>query len=138
MRIIMLSLISFCLLVGSNSANGQPDANVSKYIAIIRKKHSSDYKGMYREPMESLKFPFWFREASNMEWIFGIGIRGFRTLLFDKFCLKMEMMRIKKEALKHEQGCVLNFLSYGGYDGWIPICLWPSSGPRQMHSGQSV
>ncbi len=29
----------------------------------------------------------------------------------------------KEEALKYEQGCVLNSLSSGGMDGWIPIWI---------------
>ena len=29
----------------------------------------------------------------------------------------------KEEALKYEQGCVLNSLRYGGMDGWIPIWI---------------
>jgi putative isomerase len=31
--------------------------------------------------------------------------------------------RDSAEAIKYEQGCVLNSLSYGGMDGWIPIWI---------------
>jgi putative isomerase len=32
-------------------------------------------------------------------------------------------MKDRENALKYEQGCVLNSLSYGGMDGWIPIWI---------------
>ena len=35
------------------------------------------------------------------------------------------------QALKYEQGCVLNALSYGGMDGWIPIWIERNAPTRE-------
>jgi putative isomerase len=42
----------------------------------------------------------------------------------------------KARVLKYEQGCVLNYLNYGGFDGWIPIILKRDSGTRQQLMAQ--
>jgi hypothetical protein len=122
----------FCgiIFLAHFSAYSQPDANTTKYIGIIRKNIAADYKGMYRQPKESLKYPFLVPGSKQYgmdlwdwdSWLSNIALR--------QILLENGSADDKKEALKYEQGCVLNFLSYGGYDGWIPICLWPTSGPR--------
>ena len=38
----------------------------------------------------------------------------------------------KKEALPYEQGCVLNFLHYGNWDGYIPIVIWEDTDPQKI------
>jgi putative isomerase len=43
----------------------------------------------------------------------------------------------RTRALVHEQGCVLNYLSYGGYDGWIPIIIKRNSGSRKEMMAQA-
>lgn len=37
----------------------------------------------------------------------------------------------KQEALKYEQGCILNSLHYGGMDGWIPIWIERNAPSRE-------
>lgn len=36
----------------------------------------------------------------------------------------------KQEALQYEQGCVLNYLYYGSWDGYIPIIIWEKPNPK--------
>ena len=112
------------------SVQSQSAADVSKYIPIIRKNIFADYKGMFRPAKESLNYPFLTpgskAYANDLwdwdSWLTNIALR--------QVLLENGNEEDRKQAIKYEQGCVLNFLSYGGYDGWIPICLWPSSGPR--------
>ena len=36
----------------------------------------------------------------------------------------------REELIAYEKGCILNFLSYGGGDGWIPICIFDNTEER--------
>jgi len=97
--------------------------NIEKYKMICREYIYKEMKGMYRDPGGALKYPF-LSPGSNQyldmlwdwdSWLSNIALR--QILLEngnDKDC---------EEALKYEQGCVLNSLSYGGMDGWIPIWI---------------
>lgn len=97
--------------------------NVQKYKDICRKQIYKDMKGMYREAGGALKFPF-LAPGSNQyldmlwdwdSWLSNIALR--------QILLENGTDKDREEALKYEQGCVLNALSYGGMDGWIPIWI---------------
>jgi hypothetical protein len=97
--------------------------NVEKYKKICREYIYKEMKGMYREPGGALKFPF-LAPGSNQyldvlwdwdSWLSDIALR--------QILLENGNEKDSKEALIYEQGCVLNSLSYGGMDGWIPIWI---------------
>ena len=80
-------------------------------------------KGMYREAGGALKFPF-LAPGSNQyldvlwdwdSWLSDVALR--------QILLENGGDKDRREALKYEQGCVLNSLNYGGMDGWIPIWI---------------
>jgi putative isomerase len=80
-------------------------------------------KGMYREPGGALKFPF-LAPGSNQyldmlwdwdSWLSDVALR--------QILLENGNEKDSKEALEYEKGCVMNSLSYGGMDGWIPIWI---------------
>lgn len=111
-------------------AKAQDTTNYRRYIPIIRKFVFADYKGMYRPVTGNFKYPFispGSQQYANdlWDWDSWLSNVALRQILLDK-----DSESDKKEALKYETGCVLNFLSFGGYDGWIPTVVWPSSGTR--------
>ena len=78
---------------------------------------------MYREPGGALKFPF-LAPGSNQyldmlwdwdSWLSDVALR--------QILLENGNEKDSKEALEYEKGCVMNSLSYGGMDGWIPIWI---------------
>ncbi|MGQ1890611.1 MGH1-like glycoside hydrolase domain-containing protein [Thermophagus sp. OGC60D27] len=97
--------------------------NIEKYKQICRKYIYKEMKGMYRTSGGSLKYPF-LAPGSNQyldmlwdwdSWLSNIALR--------QILLENGNEKDRIEALQYEQGCVLNALSYGGMDGWIPIWI---------------
>lgn len=95
--------------------------NVEKYKCICREYIYKEMKGMYRKSGGALKYPF-LAPGSNQyldilwdwdSWLSDVALR--------QILLENGTPADRKEALSYEQGCVLNFLNYGGMDGWIPI-----------------
>ncbi len=97
--------------------------NIEKYSRICRENIYKEMKGMYREPGGALKYPF-LAPGSNQyldmlwDWDSWLSNVALRQILLEKGNEKD-----REQALKYEQGCVLNSLSYGGMDGWIPIWI---------------
>ena len=98
-------------------------ANIKKYKSICREYIYKEMKGMYREAGGALKYPF-LAPGSNQyldmlwdwdSWLSNIALR--------QILLEHGNEKDREQALKYEQGCVLNSLSYGGMDGWIPIWI---------------
>jgi hypothetical protein len=97
--------------------------NIEKYKRICRDFIYREMKGMYREPGGALKFPFLAPGSSQYldvlwdwdSWLSDVALR--------QILLENGNEKDSNEALKYEQGCVLNSLSYGGMDGWIPIWI---------------
>lgn len=124
-------LIVVFILVQHSLGYAQDTVSYRKYIPIIRKYISTDYKGMYRPASGSLKYPFIAPGSKNYvndlwdwdSWSSNIALR--------QILLENGSDADKAEAIKYETGCVLNFLSFGGFDGWLPVVVYPSYGTRQ-------
>ncbi len=105
--------------------------NIEKYKQICRINIYKEMKGMYREPGGALKFPF-LAPGSNQyldmlwDWDSWLSDVALRQILLENGTAKDSI-----QALKYEQGCVLNSLSYGGMDGWIPIWIERNSPSRE-------
>lgn len=99
------------------------ETNVKRYAELCRKHIYRDMKGMYREAGRSLVFPFLAPGSSQYldmlwdwdSWLSNIALR--------QILLEHGTRQDSDEALRYEQGCVLNALHYGGMDGWIPIWI---------------
>lgn len=91
--------------------------NIAKYKEICKDNIYKEMKGMYREAGGALKYPF-LAPGSNQyldilwDWDSWLSNVALRQILNDKGTEKD-----KKEAVKYEQGCVLNSLNYCGMDG---------------------
>jgi len=123
--------ITFIILFINSLIYGQKDS-ISNYASIIKNHVYKDYKNMYRPSSGSLVYPF-LTPGSNQydnvlwdwdSWLSNIALRQILTDIGSE--------KDKKEAIKYEQGCVLNFLNYGDWDGYIPIVIWEDSNPRNI------
>jgi len=114
-------------LAAQPAAEPRPD-----YSALIKSHIYIDYKKMYRPPSGALRFPF-LTPGSNQydnvlwDWDSWLSNVALRQILTD-----VGTEADSKEAIEYEQGCVLNFLSYGDWDGYIPIVIWEDSNPRDV------
>ena len=106
--------------------------NVEKYKTICREHIYKDMKGMYRSPGGALKYPFLAPGSSQYldmlwDWDSWLSNVALRQILLEK-----GSKADRDEALKYEQGCVLNSLNYGGMDGWIPIWIERDAPSREV------
>lgn len=124
---LMTLSLAAILCLGTWPAAGQlPERtpeNVRKYKKICRDNIRKDMRGMYREAGGALSYPF-LAPGSNQyldmlwdwdSWLSNVALR--------QNLLENGNKADSEEAIKYEQGCVLNSLSYGGMDGWIPIWI---------------
>ncbi len=121
--LIMLMVVILCPLATRAQLPERTAANVDKYKRICREHIYKDMKGMYRKAGGALKFPF-LAPGSNQyldmlwDWDSWLSDVALRQILAEN-----GTKEDAAEALKYEQGCVLNSLGYGGMDGWIPIWI---------------
>lgn len=119
------------LLLGL-SASSQTSDSLKHFSAVIKENIYKDYKLMYRKGSGSLVYPF-LTPGSNQydnvlwDWDSWLSNIALRQILSD-----VGNAKDKQEAVQYEQGCVLNFLQYGNWDGYIPIVIWADSKPRDI------
>lgn len=124
----------FAVLFCSTLLYSQKTDSISDYISIIKSNIYKDYKKMYRPGSGSLVYPFLTpgsQQYDNVLWDWDSWLSNvaLRQILAD-----IGSEEDKQEAVPYEQGCVLNFLEYGGWDGYIPIAIWKNSKPRNFGS----
>ena len=96
---------------------------LQNYIQLIRQHLSENYQGMYREAGGNLPYPFLTPGSEQYadvlwdwdSWLTNVALRQILSEAGDAEAIK--------RGLAYEQGCVLDFLSWGGMDGWIPILI---------------
>jgi hypothetical protein len=106
-------------------------SNIEKYKKLCRENIYKEMKGMYREPGGALKYPFLAPGSSQYldmlwdwdSWLSDVALR--------QILLENGKKEDSDQALKYEQGCILNSLSYGGMDGWIPIWIERNAQSRE-------
>lgn len=127
------SLLAALLVLIFSAGNAQPDTSKKNdYPEIIKSHVYKDFKKMYRPPAGALKFPF-LTPGSNQydnvlwDWDSWLSNVALRQILAD-----VGTESDSEQALEYEKGCVLNFLNYGDWDGYIPIVIWEDSNPRDF------
>ncbi|MFA9389700.1 MAG: trehalase family glycosidase [Prolixibacteraceae bacterium] len=125
--------ISFILFY-SFSVYSQKQETIAKHISVIKSYIYKDYKNMYRDSSGSLVYPFLTpgsNQYSNVLWDWDSWLSN---VALGQILEDIGSKSDKKEALPYEQGCVLNFLEYGDWDGYLPIVIWENSNPRNVTS----
>lgn len=114
-------IIVVLFIISAPVFSQEENTDWEEYAIAIKKNIYNDYKGMFREEGGSLKYPFITPGSSQYadvlwDWDSWLTNVTLRQILAD-----MGNAKASKDAIKYEQGCVLNFLEFGGMDGWIPI-----------------
>jgi len=125
-RIVAVFLAVLCLPV--LAASDEP--TLAESIALVRQRIHKDYRGMFREPGGAFKRPFLTPGSEQYpdvlwdwdSWLSDVALR--------QILLEVGTDEDRRQALAYERGCVLNYLDYGGMDGWVPIILTRSSPSR--------
>jgi putative isomerase len=128
---ILYLVIAFNLLAGILLAQDKQDHIYKKYIGIIKTNIYNDYKQMLHKPYGILTYPYIIPGSKAYpnqlwdwdSWLSDIALRQILTDTAND--------TVKEAALEYEKGCVLNFLKYGGSDGYIPIVIHYNRNPRE-------
>ena len=119
------------LLLYTNIYSQQNDS-ISHYISKIKSHVYKDFKGMYRKANGALVYPFLTpgsNQYSNVLWDWDSWLSN---VALGQILSDVGSEKDKQEALTYEQGCVLNFLHYGNWDGYIPIVIWEDTNPKNI------
>jgi putative isomerase len=105
--------------------DNQTNEDWSKYSPILKKYIYKDYKKSYAEAGGAFKYPFLTPASDSAayagdlwDWDTPFTDAALRQILLEKGTEKDRL-----EALKYEQGSVLNFLNFCGDDGWMPVVI---------------
>ena len=129
-KYFILSFILFC----STVLYSQTTDSVSDYISIIKSNIYKDFKGMYRKGGGSLVYPFLTPGSNQYDNVFWDWDSWLSNIALRQILSDVGSEKDKQEAIEYEQGCVLNFLHYGNWDGYLPIVIWKDSKPRDIRS----
>lgn len=97
--------------------------DIARYSTLIRQNLQENYQGMFRDEGGNMPFPFITPGSQQYadvlwdwdSWLSNIALRQILLELGEKH----DVQDIKR----FEQGCILNYLHWGGMDGWIPIVI---------------
>lgn len=125
-----LKILIALLIVKSSLVVAQTQDSMSTYISLIKKEIYGNYKGMFREPGGALKYPYITPGSSSYandlwDWDSWLSNIALRQILSD-----VGTEKDKKDAIQYEQGCVLNYLSYTEFDGYMPMLVAKKSDPK--------
>ncbi len=102
--------------------------SVTSYSTRLRQHLLGNYKAMFRPAGEHLQYPFITPGSQQYQdvlwdwdsWLTGVALR--------QILLEAGDASAAADAWRYAQGCVLNFLHWGGMDGWIPIAIDRAAG----------
>jgi putative isomerase len=98
-------------------------SEISRYSTLIRQHLFANYQGMFREAGENLPYPFiapGSQQYSDVLWDWDSWLSN---IALRQILLEMGDSQAAENAKRFEQGCILNFLHWGGMDGWTPIVI---------------
>lgn len=107
-------------------------AEIKRDITIIKKYIYKDYKGMFKQPSGALIYPYITPGSASYasdlwDWDSWWSNVALRQILSD-----IGTAADKNEAIAYEQGCILNYLHYTGYDGYMPMLIAAKSDPAKI------
>jgi putative isomerase len=110
-------------------------SNTKKYINLIRDNLYNNYQDMFREQGGAFKYPFIVPGSEQYSDILWDWDSWLSDIALQQILLEKGTAQEKKEAIKHGKGCVLNFLSWGSMDGWLPIAVARNTDLKELKSG---
>ncbi len=129
-KILLGLIVSWSVIALVRAA--EPPADVAKYIPLIREKIFQDYQGMMREKGGAFPFPFLTpgsKQYSDILWDWDSWLSD---VALRQILLERATPEERAKAVAYERGCIMNFLSFGGMDGWVPILIKRNSPERKV------
>jgi glycogen debranching enzyme len=125
--------ILIVLFLGINLTTfAQLPHSIAENIAVIKKYVFADYKQMLKPPNGVLRYPFitpGSKSYANVLWDWDSWLSN---IALQQILQDQGTAADKQDAMPHEQGCVLNFLSYTEADGYMPIEIDQKSDPAKI------
>src|SRR5438067_9205872 len=112
----ILIVVSSAIMAVSGMRALAADEQVEKYIPIIRENIYSSYQGMFREKGDAFKYPFLAPGSAQYKDILWDWDSWLSDVARRQILLEKGNDDERRKALAYEQGCVRNYLSYGGMD----------------------
>lgn len=106
-------------------------APLTREIELIRTHMHRDWTGMLRAEGGAFKHPFLTPGSAQYADILWDWDSWLSNVALRQILAETGTPEDRAKALPHERGCVLNYLEYGGFDGWVPILLQRNSGSRK-------
>jgi putative isomerase len=126
-------LAGVIVLLFTFKLSGQPAPRpVHDYATLIKSYVYKDYKAMFRQGKGSLKFPFLTPGSQQYDNVLWDWDSWLSNIALRQIIADVGTEKDSEEAIAYEQGCVLNFLNYGDWDGYIPVVIWEDSNPRSF------
>src|SRR5476651_2903747 len=103
-------LLAFALILSAGSAFAQLPDSIAEDIALIKKYVFQDYKQMLKQPTGALLYPYitpGSKSYANVLWDWDSWLSD---IALEQILQDQGTTADKREALPHEQGCVLNYL----------------------------
>lgn len=123
---LVISLICPVAPVGAAAVK-----SAAEYVPIVREHIVRDFRGMLRESGGALPHPFLAPGSKQYADILWDWDSWLSNVALRQILLEAGSDEDRAKAVAHERGCVLNYLHYGGMDGWVPILLKRNSPPRK-------
>jgi len=113
-------IIAVCFCFSPVQAKEPVKTDTDKYCKIIKKYLYTDYKATWRNPGGKLKYPYLIPGSNTYQgqlwdwdsWLCDIAMQQIVSDIGNE--------KDKAELMEHGKGCLLNFLSLAGLDGWLP------------------
>lgn len=136
---VPILLLAMAVSVSAASVPVPTAAEAAKYLPLVRAKIHEGYQGMFRAEGGAFKHPFLTPGSAQYGDILWDWDSWWSNVALRQILLEAGTPGDRAKALKHEQGCVLNYLSYGGMDGWVPIIIRRNSGTRkELQAGEDI
>lgn len=113
-------LMCILILVFAGEIKAQNSNDAPKYIKILKDAIYKDYKATWAKPGGKLIYPYLVpgsKDYSGQLWDWDSWLSN---IAMQQIVTDIGSDKDKAELMEHGKGCVLNFLSYGGWDGWLP------------------
>ncbi len=134
-NLFRLCLSVICFLFFANQMLAQSSVKQLKdYSALIKSNFYKDYELMFRQGKGALKYPFLTPGSQQYDNVLWDWDSWLSNIALRQIIADVGTEKDSQEAVAYEQGCVLNFLNYGDWDGYIPIVIWEDSNPRNFKS----
>jgi len=99
-------------------------SEIQKYSAIIRENFLENYSGMFREAGGNMPYPFLTPGSKQYDDVLWDWDSWLSDVALRQILLEANDAENSEKVIQYAQGCILNFLHYGGMDGWIPIVIY--------------